>query len=167
MDFKGLFVWTFGSVIRVIQLISTLTIYLFRSFQSLRSWPIGFWVITGFLQLLGSRGSLVFYLVLVSISFVYASRNLVPMGLRANTSDKKPTPIYITKRTSGLWEWLLQSFTQLLDQLDQQSSFVCVSISRITWINRSVIHFSKQIAPNEYQVYRMNALSFILICSYR
>ena len=148
MDIKGLFVWTLGSVIQMIQLISKLKKHFFCTFQSLRSWPIRSRVITVFLQLLGSRGSLVFYLVLVSISFVYASRNLVPMGLRANTSDKKPTPIYITKRTSGLWEWLLQSVTQWLDQLYQQSSFVCVSVFRITWITESVIQFSRQITPN-------------------
>ena len=43
--------------------------YLFHTFQSLGSWPIGSRVITGFLQLLGSLGSLVFYLFLVSVSF--------------------------------------------------------------------------------------------------
>ena len=121
--------------------------YLFRTFQSLGSWLIGSGVITRFLQLLRSLGSLVFYLFLVSISFVYTSRNPVSMGLHANASDKNPKPIYVIKRTSRLCEWLLQSVTQWLDQLDHQSSFVCVSISRITWINGSLTHFSKQIAP--------------------
>ena len=60
------------------------------------------------------------------------SRNPVSMGLRANTSDKNRKPIYAIKRTGGLCEWLLQSVTQWLDQLDYQSSFVSVSISRIT-----------------------------------
>ena len=54
------------------------------------------------------------------------------MGLHANTSDKNSKPFYVIKRTSGLCEWLLQSFTQWLDQLDHQSSFACVSISWIT-----------------------------------
>ena len=117
---------------RVIQLISTLKNYLFRTFQSLGSRPIGARVITGFLKLLGSLRSLVFYLFLVSISFAYTSRNPVSMGLHANASDKNPKPIYVSKRTSGLCEWLLQSVTQWLYQLDHQSSFVCVSISRIT-----------------------------------
>ena len=89
------------------------------------------------------------------------------MGLRANTSDKNPKPICVIKRTSGLCEWLLQSVTQWLDQLDHQGSFVCVSISRITWINASVIHFFKQIAPNKCQAYRMKVLSFTLRFSYR
>ena len=120
MDFKGLFVWTFGSVIRVIQLISTLKIYLFRSFQSLRSWPIGFWVITGFLQLLGSRGSLVFYLVLVSISFVYASRNPVSMGLRTKHKLQKADTYKHNQTYKRLVRMLLQSVTQWLDQLDHQ-----------------------------------------------
>ena len=94
------------------------------------------------------------------------SRNPVSMGSRANTSDKNPKPIYVIKRTSGLCEWLLQSVTQWLDQLDHQGSFVCVSISRITWINASVIHFFKQIAPNKCQAYRMKALSFTSRFSY-
>ena len=152
MDIKGLFVWTLGSVIRVIQLISTRK----KPFQSLGSWFIGSRVITGFLQLLGSFGSLVFYLFLVSISFVYTSRKLVTMGLSGNTSDKNPKPIYVIKRISDLCEWLLKSVTQWFDQLDHQSSFVCVSVSRITWINWSVIRFSKQIAPNKYQAYKTN-----------
>ena len=125
--------------------------YLFHTFQSLGSWPIGSRVITGFLQLLGSLGSLVFYLFLVSISFAYTSRNPVTMGLSVNTSNKNPKPIYVIKRSSGLCEWLLQSVTQWLDQLDYRCSFVCVSISRVTWINGSVLRFSKQIAPNKCQ----------------
>ena len=140
MDIKGLFVWTLGSVIRVIQLISTLKNYLFRTFQSLWSWAIGSRAITGSLQLLGSLVSLVFYLFLVSISFAYTSRNPVTMELRASTSDKNSKPIYVIKRTSGLCEWLLQSVTEWLDKLHHQSSFVCVSIC-INWINGSVIPF--------------------------
>ena len=81
--------------------------YLFHTFQSLGSWPIGSRVITGFLQLLGSLGSLVFYLFLVSISFAYTSRNLVTMGLRANTGEKNLKPIYAIKRASGLCDKLL------------------------------------------------------------
>ena len=88
-------------------------------------------------------------------------------GIRANTSDKNLKPIYVIKRTNGLCEWLLQSVTQWLDQLDHQSSFVCVSISRIIRMNRSVIHFSKQIAPNKCQAYRMKVLPFTLSFSYR
>ena len=81
--------------------------YLFRTFQSLVSRPIGSRLITGFLQLLGSLRSLVFYLFLVSISFAYTSRNPVRMGLHVNTSDKNPKPIYVIKRTNGLYERLL------------------------------------------------------------
>ena len=140
---------------------------MFPTFQPLGSWPTGSGIITGFLQLLGSLGSLVFNLFLVSISFAYTSWNPVTMGLHANTSDKNPKPIYVIKRTSGLCEWLLQSVSQWLDQLDHQSLFVCVSISPITWINRSVIRFSKQIAPNKCQAYRMKVLLFTLSFSYR
>ena len=140
---------------------------MFRTFQSLGSWPIWPRVITGFLQLFESLGSLIFYLFLVSISFAYTSRNPMSMGLRANASDKNSKPIYVIKWASGLCEWLLQSLTQWLDQLDHQSSFVCVSVSRITWINGSVIHSSKQIAPNKWQAYRMKILSLSLSFSYR
>ena len=119
--------------------------YFYLTLQSLGSWPIASGVITRFLQLLGSLGSLVFYLFLVSINFAYTSRNPVSMGLDANTSDKNPKPIYLIKSSSGLCEWLLQSVTQWFDQLGHQSSFVCLSISRITWINGSLIHFPKQI----------------------
>ena len=94
-------------------------------------------------------------LFLVSISFACTSQNPVRLGLRANTSDKNPKPIYVIKRTSGLCEWLLQWVTHWLDQLDHQSSFVCVAISCITWINGSVIRFSKQITSNKCQAYRM------------
>ena len=166
-DIKGLFVWTHASVIRVIQLISTLKKFFFSTFQSLRSWPIGSRVITEFLQSLGSLGSLVFYLILFSICFAYTSQNPLSMGLRTNTSDKNPKTIYMIKRTSGLCEWLLQSVTQWHGQLDHQCSFACVSVSRITWINGSVIHFSTQIAPNKCQAHRMKALSFTLTFSYR
>ena len=41
--------------------------YFYLTLQSLGSWPIASGVITRFLQLLGSLGSLVFYLFLVSI----------------------------------------------------------------------------------------------------
>ena len=140
---------------------------LFRTFQSLGSWPTESRVITGFLQLLGSLGSLVFYLFLVSISFAYTSRNPVTMELRVNASDKNPKPIFVIKRTSGLCEWLLQSVTQWPDQMHHQGSFVCESISRITWINGSVIHFSKKTAPNKFQAYRNKVLSFTLSFSHR
>ena len=167
MDIKGLFVWTLGSVIRVIQLISTLK-KLFVSYL-----PIT-WIMTHWIQ--GNNRILTitwiiwitrFLFILVSISFAHTSHNPVSMGLRANTSDKNLKPIYVIKRTSGLCEWLLQSVTQWLYQLDHQSSFVCVSISCITWINGSVIRFSKQIASNKCQAYRMKVLSFTLRFIYR
>ena len=140
---------------------------MFCTFQSLGWQLIRSRVITEFMQLLESLGSLVFYLSLVSISFAYTFRNPVSMGLHANTGDKNPEPIYVIKRRSGLCEWLLQSVTQWLYHLDHQSSFVCVSISCITWINGSLIHFPKQIVLNKCQAYRMKILSFTLSFSYR
>ena len=88
MDIKGLFVWKIGSVIRAIQLISTLKTICVVPFNNLDHEPLDL----EFLKLLGPLGSLVFYLVLVSISFAYTSRNPVSMGLRANASDKNPKP---------------------------------------------------------------------------
>ena len=121
--------------------------FLFRTFQSIGSWPIGSRVITEFLKLRGSLRSLVFYLFLVSISFAYTSQNPVRMRLHVNTSDKNPKPIYVIKRTNGLCKSLLQLVTQWLGQLDHQSSFACVSISRITWINESLINFFQTNSP--------------------
>ena len=131
MDIQCLFVWTLGSVIRVIQLISTLKkLFFFVPSNNFDQAPIGSRVIAGFIQLLGSPGSLAFYLFLAPIGFAYTSRNPVTMGLRANTSDKNPKSNLI-KHTSGLCEWLLRSVTQWIDQLDHQSSFVCISISSL------------------------------------
>ena len=74
---------------------------------------------------------------------------------------------YVIKRTGGLCEWLLQSVTQWLDQLDHQGSFVCVPISRVTWINGSMIHLAKQIAPNKCRAHRIKVFSFTLRFTYR
>ena len=49
-----------------------------------------------------------------------------------------------------------------MDRLDHQGSFVWVSISRITWINGSWIHVSKQIANRKSQAHRMKDLSVTL-----
>ena len=145
MDIKGLFVWALGSVIRVIQLISTLK-KLFLSYPSIT------WIMTHCIRgnnkiLTVTRITWITRFLFISCldNFAYTSRNPVSMGLDANTSDKNPKPIYLIKSSSGLCEWLLHSVTQWFDQLGHQSSFVCLSISRITWINGSLIHFPKQI----------------------
>ena len=144
MDIKGLFVWTLGSVIRVIQLISTLK-KLFLSYLSIT------WIMIHSIQGNNNYSNHLdhsFFIYFLSRSVLaYTSRNPVSMGLRAKSSGKNRKPIYVIKRTSGLCEWLLQSVTQWLDQLDHQSSFVCVLISRITWINGSVIHFFQTNSP--------------------
>lgn len=41
------------------------------------------------------------------------------------------------------WKWI--------GQLDHQSTFLGASVSRVTWINGSLIHCSKQKAPNKRQ----------------
>ena len=69
-DINVPFAWTIGSVIRVIQLIGKL-----KNFHSFRTFPsIETRVIAGFLQSLGSLGSLVRHLFSVSISFAYTSQ---------------------------------------------------------------------------------------------
>ena len=148
MDMNGLFVWTLGSVIQVIQLISTLN-KLFVSHLSIT------WIMTYWIQ--GNNRILTITWITCISRFLFiscldqfcldTSWNPMSMGLCTNTSDKNPKPIYVIKRTGSLCKWLLQSVTQWLDQLNHQGSFVCVSISRITWINRLVIHFSKQNSP--------------------
>ena len=162
LDIKGLFVWSLGSVIRVVQLISTLK-KLFVSSLSI-TWTMTQWIQGNNRILTITRITWITPFLFISCldQFSHTFQNPVSMGLRANTSDKNLKPIYVIKRTSGLCEWLLQSVTQWLYQLDHQSSFICVSISRITWINGSLIHFSKQIAPNKCQAYSMKVLSFTL-----
>ena len=145
MDMNGLFVWTLGSVIQVIRLISTLN-KLFVSHLSIT------WIMTYWIQ--GNNRILTITWITCISRFLFiscldqfcldTSWNPMSMGLCTNTSDKNLKPIYVIKHTSNLCEWLLQSVTQRLDQLNHQGSFVCVSI---TWINGSVIHFSKQNSP--------------------
>ena len=57
-------------------------------------------------------------------------------------------------------KWLLWSVTQWMDQQDHQNSINWVSISQI---NRSLIHFSKQIAPNKPQGYRMKKVVSLIL----
>ena len=149
MDIKSQFVWTLGSVIRVIQLISTLK-KLFVSYLSI-TWIMTRWIQGNNRILTITRNTWITRFLFISYLGQFCSNNVtarlwnpVTMGLRANTSDKIPEPVYVIKGTSGWCEWLVQSVTQWLDQLDHQSSFICVSISRITWINASVIYFSKR-----------------------
>ena len=133
IDIKGLFVWILGSVIEWTTDLKTKKSHLFRTFQSLRSWPIGSRVITGFLQSLISLGSLISNLLLVLISFAYTSLNPISIEFMCkHKSEKSETYKYVIKHTSISCEWLLQSVTQWLDQLDHQSPFIWVSISRIT-----------------------------------
>ena len=140
--------------------------FFFVPFNHLDHETIGSRVITGFLQLLGSLGSL------VSISYFDQFRLYFPKsnvnGILCKHKWKKPKT-YIRNQTYKWLVWMtpLISYT-MADQLDHQSSFVCVSVSRITWISRSMIHFSKQIAPNKCQAYRIVTKwllkSFFLVC---
>ena len=161
------FFWILESVIRVIQLVSAPK-KLFVSYLSIT------WVTTHWIQ--GNNRILTITRIAWITRFpfiscldqfcLYFPKSSVK-GILRKHKWKNPKSIYVIKRTSGLCEWLLQSVTQWLDQLDHQSTFVCVSISRITWINGSGIHFSKQITPYKCQAYRMKVLSFTLSLSYR
>ena len=114
---------------------------LFHIFQSLGSWPIESWVIARFFESLGLP---VYYLFPASISFAYTSRNPISMEFPRKDKRGKSEPYnYVTKCASHSCKWLLLLVTQWLDQLDHQGSFVWISISRITWIKGSLIHFSK------------------------
>ena len=112
---------------------------MFGNFKSLVSWPIGCRVIIGFLQSLGSLGSLTFHLFLVSISFPYAFRDRMSMEFpRKHKWEKFETYNYVIKSRGGSCEWMsaLINDTHWLSQLDFWVS------SWITWINGSLIHFS-------------------------
>ena len=115
------FVWTLGSVIQVIQLISTLK-KLFVSYLSI-TWIMNHWIQGNNRILTITRITWITRFLFISCrdqSYLDASRNPVSMGLRANTSDKNPKPTHVIKHTSSLCEWLFQSVTQWLDQLDHQ-----------------------------------------------
>ena len=135
MNITGLFVWTLGSVIQVIQLISTLKNYLFRTFQSLWSWSRA---ITGFLQLLGSLVSLVFYLFLVSISFSYASQNPVTMGLRANASDKNLKQKSICHQTYKRFVWMAAPISYSMAWSVGSPKFICLCINFSHYLNQRI-----------------------------
>ena len=130
VDIKGLFVWTLGSVIQLISTLKTLSVSYFSITWNMTHWVQGNSRILTITRITWITSFL--FLSCLDQFCLDTSRNPVSMGLRANTSDKNRKPIYVIKRTSGLCEWLLQSVTQWLDQLDYQSSFVCVLISRIT-----------------------------------
>ena len=120
MDVNCLFVWTLGFVMRVIHQIWRLK-KPFGNFKSLVSWPIGCKVIIGFLQSLGSHGSLTFHLFLVSISFPYTSRDRMSMEFpRKHKWEKFETYNYVIKSRGGSCEWMsaLINDTHWLSQLD-------------------------------------------------
>ena len=105
MDIKGVFVWTLGSVIRVIQLIGKLK-KPFVLYLSI-TWPIGSRVITWFLQWFGSLGSLAFHLFLVLTSFAYTSRNSMSMEFSGKHKwEIFETYNYVIKSKSGSFKWM-------------------------------------------------------------
>ena len=134
MDIKGLFVWTLGSVIRVLQLIWTLK-KLFLSYLSI-TWTMTHWIQRnkGFLQLLGSLVSLVFYLFLVSISFAYTSRNLVSMGFCANTSDKNLKRNQTYKRLV----WMAAPISYSMALSVGSPKFICLYINFSHYLNQRI-----------------------------
>ena len=68
------------------------------------------------------------------------------MSMKFPRKDKWETYNCVIKRTNGCSK---------LDQLDQQGSFVWVSVSRITWVNGSLTYLFKQIASHKNQAHRM------------
>ena len=95
MDIQGLFVWTLGSVIRVIQLISTLK-KLFVSYLSITGITTH-WVQGNNRILTITRITWITRFPFISCLGQYCldtSRNPVSMGLHANTGDKNPKPVF-------------------------------------------------------------------------
>ena len=120
MDIKGLFVWILGSVIRVIQLISTLK-KLFVSYFSIT------WIMTHWTQ-----GNI----FLVSISFTYTSQNWVTMGLRASTSDKNPKSIYVIKRE--WFAWMAAPISYSMAWSVGSPKFICLCINFLHYLNQRI-----------------------------
>ena len=168
MDINGLFVWALGSVIRAIQLIWTLK-KIFDLYLSVNWIMMTHWAHSNNKILTITRITwitLFLFIPCLDQFWLYLKKSSAN-AITRKYKYKNLKPIYVIKRTSGLCEWLLYSATQWLDQLHHQSSFACVSISCITWIEGSVIHFNKQKALNKCQAYRMKVLSFTLSFSYR
>ena len=127
--------------------LNTKKTHLFRTFQSLGSWLIRSRVITGFLQLLESLGSLVFHLFLSVLPI------LPEIHCQWNSAQTQVTKIRNLWLRNQTYKRLVQMAALISCSMAwsvwSPNAFVWVSISSITWINGSVIHFSKQIASNK------------------
>ena len=115
--------------------------YLFHTFQSLGSWPIGSRVITGFLQLLGSLGSLVFYLFLVSVSFT------VTMWLRecevqengiAHKYKWQKSETYIRNQTYKQLVWMATPINYSMAWSVESPRFICLCINFSHYLNQRI-----------------------------
>ena len=69
-DIKGLFVWTLGPVIRVIQLIRKIKNLFFRTFESLASWSVRSRLTVAFVRSFGSFFSFVSCFVKFCVYFL-------------------------------------------------------------------------------------------------
>ena len=141
--FKGLFVWTLGSVIRVIQLISTLK-KLFVLYLSI-TWIMTDWI-HGNNRILTVTQitwiSLFLFISCLDQFCLYFLKSSVNGIARKHKWQKSKT--YMRNQTYKRLVWMAAPISYSMAwSVDHQSSFLCVSISRITWINGSVIHFSK------------------------
>ena len=133
MNIKGLFVWTLGSVIQLISILKKL----FVSYLSIA------WIMTRWIQ--GNNRILTITWITGITRFLFIScldqfclyfPNPVSMGLRADTKDKNPKPVYVIKRTSSLWMAVLISYSMAWSV--GWPKFICLAINFSYYLNQGI-----------------------------
>ena len=121
--------WTLGSVIWVIRLIWTLKKTFVCTFQSLESWwPIGSMIITGFLQLLESLGSLFFlFIPCLDQFFIYFPKSSVN-GISRKYKWQKPKN-YVCNQTYKRLVWMVALIGYSVAWSVASPKFICLCIN--------------------------------------
>ena len=161
MDTKGLFVWTLGSVIRMIKLISTLK-KLFVSYLSITC-IMTHWIQDNNSILAITRIAWITRFLFIScldqfcLHFPKSSVNGVA---RKHKWQKSET--YILNRTYKRLVWMAAQISYSMAWSVGSPKFICWCITFSHYLNQRIIDSFFQIAPNKCQAYRMKVLSFTL-----
>ena len=167
MDIKGLFVWALGSVIRVIQLISTLK-KLFLSYPSIT------WIMTHCIRgnnkiLTVTRITWITRFLFIScldqfcLYFLKSSVNGIG---RKHKWQKSET--YIPNQKFKRLVRIAAPVSYSIVWSVGSPKFICLSINFSHYLNQRIIDpFSQTNSPNKCEAYRMKVLSFTLKFSSR
>ena len=167
MDIKGLFVWVLGSVIRVIQLISTLK-KLFLSYPSIT------WIMTHCIW--GNNKILTVTRITWITRFLFIScldqfclyfpKSSVNGIGRKHKWQKSET--YIPNQKFKRLVRMAAPVSYSMVWSVGSPKFICLSINFSHYLNQRIIDpFSQTNSPNKCEAYRMKVLSFTLKFSYR